>query len=299
MNDLKEEFDSLVAKTEWSDGVGRRDFIKVALGSGFAAAVLPVCAQTVIKTDADDLSVGQFNVMVDGQAVPVYRAQPQGAALGKNGLPVILVISEIFGVHEHIADVARRFAKLGYLALAPDLFVRQGDPAKYKTIAELQQAVISKVPDAQVMQDLDAVVAWAASNGGNVDKLGITGFCWGGRITWMYSAHNPKVKAGVAWYGRLIGKQTALTPKNPIDIAPALKTPVLGLYGGKDGGIPVSTVAEMQQALAAAHNPSEFVVYQDAGHAFHADYRASYVAADAKDGWQRCIKWFKAHGVAA
>lgn len=298
MNDLKQEFDSLVTTTEWSDGVDRRDFIKIALGSGFAAAVLPVCAQTVIKTDADGLSVGQFNVMVDGQAVPVYRAQPQRKKKSANGLPVILVISEIFGVHEHIADVARRFAKLGYLALAPDLFVRQGDPAKYKTIAELQQAVISKVPDAQVMQDLDAVVAWASSNGGNVDKLGITGFCWGGRITWIYCSHNPKTKTGVAWYGRLIGKQTAITPKNPIDIASTLNTPVLGLYGGRDGGIPVSTVAEMQQALAKTNNPSEFVVYKDAGHAFHADYRPSYVEADAKDGWQRCIKWFKTHGIA-
>jgi len=298
MNDLQEEFDSLVAKTEWSDGVGRRDFIKVALGSGFAAAVLPVCAQTMIKTDTDGLSVGQFNLMVDGQAVPVYRAQPQGNTGDKHSLPVILVISEIFGVHEHIADVARRFAKLGYLALAPDLFVRQGDPSKYKTIAELQQAVISKVPDAQVMQDLDALMAWAGSNGGNTGKLGITGFCWGGRIVWMYAAHNPQIKAGVAWYGRLVGEPTALKPKNPVDIAATLKTPVLGLYGARDSGIPVSTVAAMQDALGKAHNPSEFVLYPDAGHAFHADYRPSYVEADAKDGWRRCIAWFKAHGVA-
>lgn len=295
MNDLQEEFNSLVAKTEWSDGVGRRDFIKVALGSGFAAAAFPICAQTLVKTDADGLSVGQFNVMVDGQAVPVYRAQPEGKA----NLPVILVISEIFGVHEYIADVARRFAKQGYLALAPDLFVRQGDPSKYKSVAELQQGLIAKVPDAQVMKDLDAIVAWAGANGGNVAKLGITGFCWGGRIVWMYSAHNPKVKAGVAWYGRLVGDPTHLKPKNPVDIAADLKTPVLGLYGARDGGIPVATVAAMQQTLAKAHNPSEFVLYKDAGHAFHADYRPSYVEADAKDGWQRCIAWFKTHGVRA
>ncbi|HWT73084.1 MAG TPA: dienelactone hydrolase family protein [Oxalicibacterium sp.] len=293
MNDLKEDFDSLVAKTPLSDGVDRRGFMKVALGSGFAAAVMPVCAQNVIHTDAKGLSVGQFNVSVNGQDVPVYRAQPEG----KKNPPVILVISEIFGVHEYIADVARRFAKLGYLALAPDLFVRQGDPSKYPTIAELQKEVISKVPDAQVMGDLDAVVAWAKANGGNVDKLGITGFCWGGRITWLYAAHNPHVKAGVAWYGRLVGDKTSLTPQHPIDIAPTLKTPVLGLYGAKDNGIPVSTVARMQEALKQAGNQSEFVVFPDAGHAFHADYRPSYVKADAEEGWRRCVEWFRTHGV--
>jgi carboxymethylenebutenolidase len=207
------------------------------------------------------------------------------------------VISEIFGVHAYIADVARRFAKLGYLALAPDLFVRQGDPSKYQSIAELQKEIISKIPDAQVMGDLDAVVVWAKANGGNVDKLGITGFCWGGRITWLYAAHNPNVKAGVAWYGRLVGDKTALTPKHPIDIAADLKTPVLGLYGAKDSGIPVSTVAQMQEALKKAGNKSEFVVFPDAGHAFHADYRPSYVEADAKEGWRRCVEWFRMHGV--
>lgn len=293
MNDLKEDFDSLVAKTPLSDGVGRRDFMKVALGSGFAAAVMPVVAQNVIHTDAKGLSVGQFSVNVNGQDVPVYRAQPEG----KTHLPVILVVSEIFGVHEYIADVARRFAKLGYLALAPDLFVRQGDPAKYPSIAELQKEVISKVPDGQVMGDLDAVVAWAKGNGGNIDKLGITGFCWGGRITWLYAAHNPQVKAGVAWYGRLVGDKTALTPQHPIDIAPSLRTPVLGLYGAKDNGIPVGTVARMQEALKKAGNKSEFVVFADAGHAFHADYRPSYVEADAEEGWRRCVEWFRVHGV--
>ena len=294
MNDLKEDFDSLVAKTALSDGVDRRDFMKVALGSGFAAAVMPVCAQNVIHTDTKGLSVGQFSVKVNGQEVPVYRAQPEG----KSNLPVILVVSEIFGVHEHIADVARRFAKLGYLALAPDLFVRQGDPSKYQSVADLMSNLISKVPDAQVMGDLDAVVAWAGKNGGNPDKLGITGFCWGGRITWLYAAHNPKVKAAVAWYGRLVGDKTALTPQHPIDIAPTLKTPVLGLYGGKDSGIPVSTVAQMQDVLKKAGNKSEFVVFPDAGHAFHADYRPSYVEADAKEGWRRCVEWFRTHGVA-
>jgi len=293
MDNLKEDFDSLVAKTPISDGVDRRGFLKTALGSGFAAAVLPIAAHSAVTTDSKGLTVGEITVNVNGQAVPVYRAQPAG----KTNLPVVLVISEIFGVHEYIADVARRFAKLGYLALAPELFIRQGDPGSYGTIAELQKEIISKVPDAQVMTDLDAVVAWAKANGGNTDKLGITGFCWGGRVTWLYSAHSPKVKAGVAWYGRLVGNNNELTPNNPVDIAAKLKTPVLGLYGAQDGGIPVTTVVQMQDALAKGKSKSEFVLFKNSGHAFHADYRSSYVEADAKEGWQRCIDWFKTHGV--
>jgi len=294
MENLKEDFASLVAKTPLSDGVDRRGFMKTALGTGFAAAVLPVCAQSVVKTDAAGLAAGEVTVMVNGQAVPVYRAQPEG----ETNLPVILVISEIFGVHEYVADVARRFAKLGYLALAPSLFVRQGDPGAYKSVAEIQKEVISKVPDAQVMADLDAVVAWAKANGGNTAKLGVTGFCWGGRITWLYSAHNPKVKAGVAWYGRLVGSSTALTPTHPVDIAAKLKTPILGLYGAQDGGIPVTTVVEMKEALAKGSSKSEFVLFKNSGHAFHADYRPNYVEADAKEGWKHCLAWFKANGVA-
>lgn len=291
--DLKEDFDSLVAKTPLSDGVDRRGFLKTALGTGFAAAVMPVTAQTMIKTDTAGLTAGEVSIMVNGQQVPVYRAQPEG----KTGLPVVLVVSEIFGVHEHIADVARRFAKLGYLALAPELFVRQGDPAKMASIPEIQKEIISKVPDAQVMTDLDACVAWAKDNGGNADKLGITGFCWGGRITWLYAAHNPKIKAGVAWYGRLVGEKSALAPVHPVDVGANLKVPVLGLYGGKDGGIPLETVEKMKGELARGGSKSGFVVYQNAGHAFHADYRPSYAEADARDGWQRCLAWFKSHGV--
>jgi carboxymethylenebutenolidase len=257
-------------------------------------AVLPVAAQNVIKTDSAGLVTGSMSVMVDGQAVPVYAAQPEG----KTGLPVVLVISEIFGVHEHIADMARRFAKQGYLALAPDLFVRQGDPTKVGSIPELMKGIIAKTPDAQVMADLDAVVAWAKQNGGDTSRLGITGFCWGGRITWLYAAHNPAVKAGVAWYGRLVGEPTPMQPSNPIDIAATLKVPVLGLYGGKDTGISQESIGKMKEALAKGGNQSEFVVYPDAGHAFNADYRPSYVAADAKDGYARCLAWFKSHGVA-
>jgi carboxymethylenebutenolidase len=294
MDHLKEDVDSLTPKSALSDGCDRRVFLKAALGTGFAAAVMPVMAQTVIKTDTVGLTAGTVTMTVGGQPVPVYRAQPEG----RTNLPVVLVVSEIFGVHEHIADVARRFAKQGYLVLAPELLIRQGDASSYGSIAELVQKVISKVPDAQVMGDLDACVAWAKANGGNVDKLAVTGFCWGGRITWMYCAHNPSVKAGVAWYGKLIGEKTALLPSFPIDVAADLKTPVLGLYGGKDEGIPQDSIEKMKAALAQGSSKSEFVVYPNSGHAFHADYRPSYVEADAKDGWRRCLAWFKLHGVA-
>lgn len=294
MDDLQRDAESLLTKTPLSDGLDRRDFLKVALGSGFAVAAMPVVAQSVIKTDTAGLTAGTVTLDIAGQAVPVYRAQPEG----KTNLPVILVISEIFGVHEYIADVARRFAKLGYLALAPDLFVRQGDPQKVASIADLQRDIISKTPDAQVMTDLDAVVAWARANGGNLDKLAITGFCWGGRVTWLYAAHNPSIKAGVAWYGRLVGTATANTPRHPVDIAPSLKVPVLGLYGLKDTGITQESIEAMKAALAKGPNKSTFVVYPNSGHAFHADYRPSYVEADAKDGWGRMLAWLQQNGVA-
>ncbi|MBC3927264.1 dienelactone hydrolase family protein [Undibacterium sp. CY21W] len=291
---LEKDCRSLIGHTDVDEGINRRNFIQTAVGVGFAAAALPVFAQSVIKTDTKGLTSGVVSLDIQGQKVPLYYAQQEG----KSNLPVILVISEIFGVHEHIADVARRFAKLGYLALAPELFIRQGDASKYASIAELMKEVISKVPDAQVMSDLDAVVAWAGKNGGDLQRLGITGFCWGGRITWMYAAHNPAVKAGVAWYGRLSGDASALTPKHPMDIAASLKTPVLGLYGAKDTGISVESVKKMEAALAQGHSHSAFNIYENSGHAFHADYRASYVEADAKDGWSRCVAWMKANGVA-
>ena len=292
MKELELEIDSLAGKTPLSGALDRRLFLQTALGTGFAAAALPVCAQTMVKTDTEGLDAGEVTLTIDGQKVPVYRAQPKG----KTKLPVILVVSEIFGVHEHIADVARRFAKQGYLALAPDLFIRQGNPASSGSIAEVIKEVVAKVPDDQVMKDLDACVAWAATNGGDTGRLGITGFCWGGRITWLYAAHNPKVKAGVAWYGRLVGEQSALTPRHPVDIAADLKAPVLGLYGGKDGGIPLESVEQMKAALAKGASKSAFVVYPDAGHAFHADYRPSYLQAAATDGWKRCLDWLRAHG---
>ena len=229
--------------------------------------------------------------------MPAYRAAPAG----RTGLPVVLVVSEIFGVHEHIADVARRFAKAGYFAIAPELFVRQGDAGSYGEIGKLIAEVINQVPDAQVMGDLDATLAWAKAEGADTSKSGITGFCWGGRITWLYAAHSPQIKAGVAWYGRLVGVPNPLMPKNPVDVVATLNGPVLGLYGGQDGGIPQATVETMKAALAngsAAAKKSEFVVYPDASHAFNADYRPSYRKDAADDGWKRCLAWFKASGLA-
>lgn len=275
----------------------RLDRAGSGVGVGFAAAVQPVVAQTEVRTDTAGLLAGAVTVPVGDFELPAYRAMPAGASHP----PVVIVVCEIFGVHEHIADVARRFAKLGYLAIAPELFVRQGDAGRYTDIPKLVAEVVSRAPDAQVMADLDACVAWARAHGGDTARLGVTGFCWGGRITWLYAAHNPGVKAGVAWYGKLAAPATALQPLRPVDVAARLHAPVLGLYGGLDESIPLDTVEQMKTALAAggaAAQRSEFVVYPDAPHAFHADYRPGYRAAAAQDGWQRCLAWFKAQGVA-
>lgn len=274
----------------------RRSALKAALGAGYAAAAGPLMAQTAIRTPSDGLTVGEITYEVNGFQVPAYRAAPAG---GSN-LPVVLVVHEIFGVHEYIADVARRFARAGYLAIAPELFARQGDPGSYGEIAKLQAEVVSKVPDAQVMADLDGALKWAAAHGGDARRAAITGFCWGGRITWLYAAHAP-VKAGIAWYGRLVGNTSALTPHHPIELAGQLRAPVLGLYGAADTGIPLDTVDKMKAALATgspAAKASQFVVYPDAPHAFHADYRASYRAGPAQDGWNRALAWLRANGVA-
>jgi len=215
-----------------------------------------------------------------------------------SSFPIVLVVQEIFGVHEHIQDVCRRFAKLGYCAIAPEMFFRQGDVSQLTDIQQIIGTVVSKVPDAQVMSDLDAAVAWAsASSKGDPSKIGITGFCWGGRITWLYAAHNPSIKAGVAWYGRLVGDSTELSPRNPIDIAPTLTVPVLGLYGAVDTGIPNDTVAQMQQALATGSSGSDILLYPATPHAFHADYRPSYRKLEAENGWRRLQAWFKTHGL--
>ena len=300
-NDLKNEFDALLPGQSTQAGASRRTALKAALGVGYAAATLPIMAQTAVRTSSKGLKTGEITYEVNGFKVPAFYAAPAG----KTNLPVILVIQEIFGVHEYIADTARRFAQAGYLAIAPELFARQGDPSQYNEMAKLMSEVVSKVPDEQVIADLDGAVKWAGANGGNPAKVGITGFCWGGRITWLYAAQSSNVKAGVAWYGRLVGTPSALTPKHPLELASSLKAPVLGLYGGQDGGIPVATVEQMKVALAdaagkgnAAAKASEFVVYPDAPHAFHADYRPSYRKDAAEDGFKRAMAWFKANGVA-
>jgi carboxymethylenebutenolidase len=278
---------------EAKPGFTRREFVMTTLATGFAAAVQPVAAQTQITTDTKGLTAGEIKFPVKDGDMVAYRAMPEG---GKN-LPTVLVVQEIFGVHEHIKDVCRRLAKVGYLAIAPELYARQGDVSKTTNMDEIR-AVVSKVPDAQVMADLDAASAWAAKNGGDPAKLAVTGFCWGGRVTWLYAAHNPKVKAGVAWYGRVVGQASELTPKHPIDVVKDINAPVLGLYGGADAGIPNDTVDKMREALKAAGKKSQIHTYPDMPHAFHADYRPSYRKEAADDGWKRLLAWFKQHGVA-
>jgi carboxymethylenebutenolidase len=277
----------------------RRELIAGGIGTGFALAVRPISAAT-ITTSADGLDAGDIQIPTPTGPIPGYRAAP---AKHKGKLPIVLVVHEIFGVHEHIKDVCRRVAKLGALAVAPELFVRQGDVSKVPDFKEIMSKVVSKVPDAQVLGDLDAAAAWAkASGGGDATRVGITGFCWGGRIVWLYAAQSPTLKAGVAWYGRLTGDKDALHPRFPMDVAATLRAPVLGLYGGQDQGIPVSSVEEMRNALAAggaASKKSQIHVYPDAGHAFFADYRPSYRPTEAADGWSRLVAWLKAEGVTA
>lgn len=282
---LEPELRSLVG----TRSVDRRSYVVTTLGAGFAMAVLPVAAQT-ITTAADGLVAGEVKVPTKDGEMPAYRAMPSTGSK----FPVVLVVQEIFGVHEHIRDVCRRIAKAGYFAIAPELYARQGDPTKYTDIPKLISEIVAKVPDAQVMADLDACVAYARSTGkADTARLGITGFCWGGRIVLMYAAHNPAVKAAVPWYGPTArayhpGDQAA------IDVAPRIKAAVLGLYGGADGGIPSDTVEKMFAALKAAGNArSDHVIYPDTPHAFNADYRPSYRKAQAEDAWSRMLAWFK------
>jgi len=271
----------------------RREFVVRALAAGFALSVRPVSAQTVVTTDAGGLTAGAVKIPVADGVMPAYRAMPDRGG----PFPVVLVVHEIFGVHEHIKDICRRIAKLGYLAVAPELFARQGDVSKMPDHQEIFSKVISKVSDAQVMADLDAAADWAGASGqGDLKRLGITGFCWGGRIVWLYAAHRPGLKAAVAWYGRLVGEHSERTPRHPIDLADQLKAPVLGLYGGADAGIPIETIERMRTALQAAGDPSHIIVYPDTPHAFNADYRPSYRREQAQDGWKRMGEWFKKYG---
>lgn len=258
----------------------------------FAAAAQPV-AGNVIQTDTAGLVAGDVHIPTDDGTLPGYRSAPQGT--GPH--PVVLVVQEIFGLHEHIKDITRRLAKLGYLAVAPELYFRQGDPSRYDDIDELREKIVLRVPDAQVLSDLDATLEWACANGGDPARVGVTGFCWGGRTTWLYAAHQPRLKAGVAWYGRLTGPQTSLQPRHPLDVARELKAPVLGLYGGQDPSIPLEHVEQLRTGLREAGGASQVAVYPDAPHAFYADYRASYRREAAEDGWQRMQAWFQQHGL--
>ena len=272
----------------------RREFVVVSLAAGFALSVLPVSAQT-ITTDANGLVAGEVKIPVQNGEIPAYRAMPASGG----PFPTILVVHEIFGVHEHIKDICRRLAKLGYFAVAPALYARQGDPAKYTEIKDIISNVVSKVPDAEVASDIDATVAWAKGTGkADTARLGVTGFCWGGRQTWLYSIHNPAVKASVAWYGPLDGKPDELHPKTVLEQVADVKVPVLGLYGGGDAGIPVADIEQMQAELKKLNKPCEIVIYPDTPHGFNADYRPSYRPEAAKDGWARLQKWFKDHRVA-
>jgi carboxymethylenebutenolidase len=287
---MHEDLLSLLPKSDFT----RRGFVVTTLATGFALAVQPVSAET-ITTDAKGLQAGEVKIPTKDGEMPAYRAAPEKG----DSFPTVLVVQEIFGVHEHIKDLCRRLAKAGYLAIAPELYARQGDVSKLTDIQKIIGEVVSKVPDAQVMSDLDATVAWAKKSGqGDTSKLAVTGFCWGGRIVWLYAAHNPDLKAGVAWYGRLVGTADELHPKHPVDVVADLKAPVLGLYGGADMGIPVETVEQMKKALKDAKKPGEIVLYPDTPHGFNADYRPSYRKDKADDGWKRMLEWFKTNGVA-
>jgi carboxymethylenebutenolidase len=288
MNDM--HIRSLLPATD----VSRRGFVVTSLASGFALAVQPVCAQTIITTDTNGLLANEVKIPAAGGDIPGYAAMPASGG----PFPTVLVIQEIFGVHEHIKDICRRLAKHGYFAAAPALYAREGDVSGMSDIQEIVSKVVARVPDAQVASDLDATTAWAKGTGkADTAKLGVTGFCWGGRQVWLYAAHNPNLKAAVAWYGAVKRPGTDLQPKNPLDLVSQLKAPVLGLYGGADPGIPVDTLEEMKAALKAAHNPSEIVIYPDTPHGFNADYRPSYRPDQAKDGWSKMQAWFKQHGV--
>jgi carboxymethylenebutenolidase len=274
--------------------LSRRGFVMTSLATGFAAAAGPVCAQTMIKTDAAGLNAQEVKIPTTDGQMPAYVAMPaQGGPF-----PVVYVIHEIFGVHEYLRDVCRRFAKEGYMAVSGELYARHGDASKYtmQEIPKLMSEVVSKVSIPQMMSDIDSAVTWAEKSGrGATSKLGVTGFCWGGWAAWHYAAHQPKLKAAVPWYGHIIRQGVA---RNPIDVVKDLKCPVLGLYGGKDQGIPLDTVEMMQSEAKKAGKKVQIHVYPDAGHGFHADYRPSYREADAKDGWKRMLDWFKANGAA-
>ncbi|HEY1706802.1 MAG TPA: dienelactone hydrolase family protein [Rhizomicrobium sp.] len=287
--------DRAAASHLFEGAVSRRTFAATGLVTGFTLATGPLNAATIV-TDTNGLDAGEVQVPVSDGKIPAYRAKPAGA----KHLATIVVVQEIFGVHEHIKDLCRRLAHTGYYAIAPSLYARQGDPGKYDMahVMDLVKDVVAKVPDAEVMSDIDSTVAFAAGDGADDSRLGITGFCWGGRIVWLYTAHSPKIRAGVAWYGPLTGTDNDLRPHTAIELAAQVKAPVLGLYAGLDQNIHAADIDAMQKALAAAGNTkSRIDVFPDAQHGFNADYRPSYNEADAKEGWSRMLGWFRDNGV--
>jgi carboxymethylenebutenolidase len=288
---LNSDFEGM---TNTAPDLSRRTFFmtaSAATAAGYTLLAGPVRAD-VITTDTNGLEAGNAKIAVAGGDMPVYFARPKGVA----NPPVILVCMEIFGLHEYIRDVARRLAKLGALAVAPDYYFRKGDLTKVTEMKDLMPLVNSK-PDAELFADLDATAAWAKAQGGNTDRLGIMGFCRGGRSVWLYSTHNPNLKAGVAFYGTLGDPHTDAMPKNALDLAAEVKEPVLGLYGAADAGISVAQVEQMREELKAAGKTAEFKIYPDAPHGFHADYRASYRKEAAEDAWQQLQNWFKKYNV--
>ncbi|WP_376092519.1 dienelactone hydrolase family protein [Roseomonas sp. CCTCC AB2023176] len=275
------------------DRLPRRGLLtSVSLGAGYTLAAGPVIAQTIVTTPADGLVAGEVTIPVGAVAMPAYRARPASGS----AWPVVIVCQEIFGLHEYIKDVTRRLAKEGFLAVAPDYYVRQGDAARAADVGAAA-AIANRKPDAELFGDLDATYAWAVADGGNADRLGITGYCRGGRNVWAYAAHNPHLKAGVAWYGPVAGTPSDLTPRVPLDMAADIRCPILGLYGEADTGIPVEGLRRMQAAMRAVNKPFELVIYPDAPHGFHADYRPTYRPGPAADGWRRMLDFFRANGV--
>ncbi len=275
------------------EGVSRRGFVMTSLASGFAVASQPVLAQA-ITTDTQGLVAGEVSIPTADGHVPGYRAMP--AKPGKH--PVVMVVQEIFGVHEHIKDVCRRLAKQGYFAISAELYARQGDVSKMTDIPEIFSSVVLKVPDAQVCSDLDAAIAFAKASGhANVERAGLVGFCWGGRIAWVYAAHNPKLKAAVAYYGLLEGMKSDIRPADPIDLAAQIKVPVLGLYAGIDAYVKAAAVDQMRAGLVSSGSGSQIVVFPNVNHGFNADYRPTYDKTAATYAWKLAHDWLKEHGV--
>jgi len=275
--------------------LARRGFVMSSLMTGLSLAATRGAEAQVIHTDAAGLLAGEVLIPVADGHLPAYAARPEGAG----PFPVVLVVEEIFGVHDYIKDICRRLAKAGYLAVAPELYARLGDLSKMTDPAQIIRDVISKAPDATILSDLDSVGSWAGEQGdGDFRRMAITGFCRGGRDVWLYAGHNPALRAAVAWYGPVGGTPTSIQPRTAADVAPALKCPLLGLYGGMDPSIPQAQVQAAASAARAAGRTVEIVVYPNAGHGFHADYRPGYHRDAAEDGWRRMLAWFRSHGAA-